>query len=173
MMPYNQERGLRMFISGPPRCGKSHLIGEILREYIRHYPKRPIYLFSQVENDRAIDNVIKDSAVNLKWDSNLFNRIDLSKLSKTDINIDEFRGEINKKTGRRFGAICIFDDIDKIQDKALQIKIDKLKDAILATGRDHEYIGGDIDLIVSNHSSLGYKRTQELQNQATYVVIFP
>ena len=33
--------------------------------------------------------------------------------------------------------------------------------------------GGDIDLIVSNHSSLGYKRTQELLNQATYVVIFP
>ena len=77
MMPYNQERGLRMFISGPPRCGKSHLIGEILREYVRHYPKRPIYLFSQVENDRAIDNVIKDSFENLKWDQNLFNRIDL------------------------------------------------------------------------------------------------
>ena len=112
-----------MFISGPPRCGKSHLIGEILREYIRHYPKRPIYLFSQVENDRAIDNVIKDSAVNSKWDSNLFNRIDLSKLSTTDINIDEFRGKINKKTGRRFGAICIFDDIDKIQVNHYKLKL--------------------------------------------------
>ena len=55
----------------------------------------------------------------------------------------------------------------------MQKKIDELKDAIQATGRDHEYKGGDIDLIVSNHSSLGYKRTTELLNQATYVVIFP
>ena len=29
MMPYNDERGLRMYISGPPRCGKSHLIGQL------------------------------------------------------------------------------------------------------------------------------------------------
>ena len=79
-------------------------------------------MFSQVDNDRVIDNVIKDSAINLKWDPNLFNRLDLSKLAKTDINIDEFRSKINKKTGRRFGAVCIFDDIDKIQDKALKIK---------------------------------------------------
>ena len=26
MMPYNPERGIRMYISGPPRCGKSYLI---------------------------------------------------------------------------------------------------------------------------------------------------
>ena len=33
--------------------------------------------------------------------------------------------------------------------------------------------GEDIDLIVSNHSSLGYQRTQEFLNNAAYVVIFP
>jgi predicted AAA+ superfamily ATPase len=43
MMPYNDERGLRMYISGPPRCGKSYLIGQLIREYIRHYPKREIF----------------------------------------------------------------------------------------------------------------------------------
>jgi len=90
-----------------------------------------------------------------------------------DLDIDEFRGRTSKKTGERYGSLCIFDDIDKIPDKNLQKKIDELKDAILATGRDHEYRGGDIDLIVSNHSSLGYKRTQELLNQATYLVLFP
>ena len=76
--------------------------------------------------------------------------------------MEEFRSKTNKKTGNRYGSLCIFDDIDKIQNKALQKKIDELKDAILATGRDHEYRGGDIDLIVSNHSSLGFKRTMEL-----------
>ena len=71
MMPYNDERGLRMYISGPPRCGKSHLIGQLIREYVRHHPKRPIYLFSQVDNDRAIDEVIADITDNLDWDAKL------------------------------------------------------------------------------------------------------
>ena len=31
----------------------------------------------------------------------------------------------------------------------------------------------EIDLIDSDHSSLGYQRTQELLNQAAYVVLFP
>ena len=60
MMPYNDERGLRMYISGPPRCGKSYLIGQLIREYIRHHPKREIFLFSQVDSDRAIDTVIEE-----------------------------------------------------------------------------------------------------------------
>ena len=173
MVPYNPERGLRMYISGPPRCGKSHLIGLLLREYVRHHPNRNIYLFSQVDVDRAIDNTIVDIAGTLNWDPSHFNRVDLDQLMETDIFMDQFRGDTNPRTGRRFGSIAIFDDIDKIPNKALQKRIDELKDAILATGRDHEYRGGDIDLIVSNHSSLGYKRTQELLNQASYVVLFP
>jgi len=173
MMPYNKERGLRMYISGPPRCGKSYLIGQTIKEYVRHNPKRKIYLFSQVDNDRAIDDTIDLLSETTKWKSDNFIRIDLEKFKETDIEMDEFRGKINKRTGKRYGSLCIFDDIDKIPDNALQKKIDKLKDAILATGRDHEYRGGDIDLIVSNHSSLGYKRTQELLNQATYLVLFP
>jgi len=51
--------------------------------------------------------------------------------------------------------------------------VDSLKDAILATRRDHDYRGGDIDIIVSNHSALGFQRTMDLLNQATYVVLFP
>ena len=173
MMPYNEERGLRMYISGPPRCGKSHLIGQLLREYIRHYPKREIFLFSQIDADRAIDSVIEEMSITLKWDSDLFTRVDIHKFMDSDsVDIDYFRGR-DTKSGSRTGSLCIFDDIDKIPDKEIQKKIDELKDAIQATGRDHEYRGGDIDIIVSNHSSLGYKRTQELLNQATYIVVFP
>ena len=46
MMPYNEERGLRMYISGPPRCGKSHLIGQIIREYTLHFPEEDIFILS-------------------------------------------------------------------------------------------------------------------------------
>ena len=117
MMPYNDERGLRMYISGPPRCGKSHLIGQLIREYVRHHPKRLIYMFSQVDNDRAIDEVIADITDNLDWDAKLFVRIDLDTFAETDLDMDEFRGKTNKKSGTRCGSLCIFDDIDKIQTK--------------------------------------------------------
>ena len=129
MMPYNKERGLRMYISGPPRCGKSYLIGQIIKEYVRHHPKRKIYLFSQVDKDRAIDDTIELISNTLKWKSKKFIRIDLEKLIETDIEMDEFRGKTNKKTGERYGSLCIFDDIDKIPDNALQKRIDKLKDS--------------------------------------------
>ena len=165
MMPYNLERGLRMYISGPPRSGKSHLIGQLIREYIRHHPDRNIFMFSQVNSDRAIDEVIEDASRSLRWDRRLFTRIDLKTIMETEINVDDFRGE--------YGSLCVFDDIDKITDKVLQKRVDGIKDAILATGRDHDYNGTDIDLIVSNHSSLEHHRTKELLNQATYVVIFP
>jgi len=72
MMPYNPERGIRMYISGPPRSGKSYLIGQLMRECVRHQPKRTIYLFSQVSADRAIDTVVEDMAVSLKWKQQLF-----------------------------------------------------------------------------------------------------
>ena len=157
MMPYNRERGLKMYISGPPRCGKSHFIGNNLIEYVRHFPKRNIYLFSQVDADRAIDGAIEFISSSTKWNPDHFHRVELNKLLEVDLDINEFRGAINKKTGERYGSLCIFDDIDKIPNKDLQKKIDELKDAILATGRDHEYRGGDIDLIVTNHNSLGIR----------------
>ena len=147
------------------------MIGQLIREYIRHHPDRDTFLFIQVESDRAIDTVIDEVSDRLKWNKELFTRINLQQLPDSDITIDDLRGIESK--GKRTGSLCIFDDIDKIPDRNIQRKIDILKDTILATGRDHEYRGGDIDLIVSNHSSLGYKRTQELLNQATYVVLFP
>ena len=110
MMPYNDERGLRMYIAGPPRCGKSHLIGQLLREYIRHYPKREIFLFSHVPFDRAIDSVIEETSQSLKCDSDLFTRVDLHKFLESDYSVEDFRGEDSK--GQRTGSICIFDDID-------------------------------------------------------------
>ena len=171
MMPYNPEKGLRMYISGPPGCGKSYLIGQTIREYTKQFPKRVIYLFSAVDSDRAIDGVIADIAN--RWNPKRFKRIDLSKLMDIDLDIEEFRGNASKKSGRRVGSLCIFDDIDKIPDKELRKRIDSLKDAIHATGRDHEYRGGDIDIIVSNHLSLDSKRTQELLNQASYLALFP
>ena len=89
----------------------------------------------------------------------------LDRLLETDLTIEQIRGDT--------GALTIFDDIDKISNKDLQAKIDKIKDEVLATGRDHQYTGADIDLIVSNHASLGERRTIEILNQASYVVVFP
>ena len=92
---------------------------------------------------------------------------------ESDITIDYLRGNECERLGTRTGSLCIFDDIDKITNREQKTIVDKLKDTILATGRDHLHLGGDVDLIVTNHSSLDYRRTQELLSQANYVVLFP
>ena len=133
--------------SGPPGCEKSDLIGQIMREYIRRHPKREIFFFSQVGADRAIDSVVDDVADKYGWNPDLFTRVDLNKMMEADITIDDLRGEESERLGTRTGSLCIFDDIDKLSDKETQKKIDVLKDAIQATGRDHDILKSPLQLL--------------------------
>lgn len=158
--------GLRMYISGPARCGKSTLISKLMLQYYQENKNldKHIYFFSQLDSDKVID----DMAEVINEGEEIFLRVNLNSLieepddEEEALTIDDFRG-----------SLCIFDDIDKITNKKILKAVDDLKDNILATGRDHNYQGEDIDLIVSNHRSLGYRRTMELLEQANYIVLFP
>ena len=169
---FNPSQQLRMYISGQAGVGKSYLIAQLLQEYVRRYENRRIFVFSMIPQDKDIDAVVEEHGL---IESELFMRVDLKLFSqinsknKIDTNIqipviDSFKN-----------SLCIFDDIDKIpKTMGNTLKnIDALKDQILATGRDHNYQGDDIDIIVSNHQVLGGVRTSEILQQANYVVFFP
>jgi len=167
---FNPGKQLRMYISGQAGVGKSYLIAQLLEEYVRRRTDRKIFLFSQVPQDRDIDNVVaKHNLIEreafFRVDLNLFIQPKKSKKLVVQSNIPTM--EQFKR------SLCIFDDIDKIPDDGIKKSIDKLKDVIIATGRDHTYQGDDIDIIITNHQILGGKRTSEIVQQANFVVLFP
>ena len=65
-------------------------------------------------------------------------------------------------------GICIFDDVDTIQDKSLAKKVQALRGNILETGRHSR-----ITCISTSHQIQNFLETRQLINEAMYVVLFP
>ena len=167
---YNPGNQLKMYIPGQSGVGKSYLIAQLLKEYVRRYPERRILLFSQVQQDKDIDNVVAEHDL---IERELFMRVDLDSFSQRNA-----KGKVDTTikiptVNDLRNSLCIFDDIDEIPNKQILKNLDDLKNEILATGRDHNYQGDDIDIIVSNHQILGGNRTSKILQQSNYIVLFP
>jgi len=91
-----------IYVAAQSGAGKSHFCMEYLKEYIKLYPKNPVYLFSYLDEDETIDKV--------------------KKLQRFDINSKEFMDE--ELDPKEFKDCCIvLDDIEMISDKKLKNKI--------------------------------------------------
>lgn len=136
----------RIFISGPTGSGKSYYIRLWLKQYIKVYPKRKIYLFSDMLEDKALDDF-----KNLKRF-----KIDDDLLKKKPIRPEVFKN-----------SIVIFDDIDSIQNSKLYNRIVSLQNAILKTGRK---LG--TTCIVTSHLMNNGVKTKEIYNECS-IIVFP
>jgi len=136
----------RIYISGPTGSGKSYYIRMWLKEYIKVFPDRPIYLFSDMLEDPALDDF--KNLMRFKLDEGL--------LKKKHIRPEKFKN-----------SIVIFDDIDSIQDKKLYAYVLSLQNAILKTGRK---LG--ITEIVTNHLMNNGIKTKEIYNECS-IIVFP
>ena len=158
---YNPKERITMFIAGAQNCGKSYFVAEFLKTYRLMHPKRPIYLLTGLtEKDKHFE---KFNIRQVIMDSTNVGDLDLEKLRTDDA------------TGQRKGCLLIFDDTDRIRDKALMEKTYKLLDDALANGRDHETQAGkaDIDIVVTNHEINDRNRTRGILTNCNYVVLFP
>ena len=136
----------RIYISGSTGCGKSYYIRKWLKQYIKVFPNRKIYLFSDMLQDPALDDF-----KNLERFV-----IDESLLKKKHIRPEKFSN-----------SIVIFDDIDSIQNPKLYKYILSLQNAILKTGRK---LG--ITALVTNHLMNNGIKTKEIYNECSSIV-FP
>ncbi len=61
LIPDNNSEDNRhcLFVAGPSGSGKSYIIRNFTLQYICEYPKRNIYLFSYLKNDKTLDAVKK------------------------------------------------------------------------------------------------------------------
>lgn len=145
--PIPQKKSERIYVPAPSGSGKSTFIGMYLKEIRAKYKKRPIYIFSRVEEDKPLDQF-----------SNTY-RIPLNRktFEKEPLEIENFRN-----------AIMIFDDIDTILDKPLVKYIRNFRDDVLETGRHY-----DITIISTSHIITNFLATRTLINEANAIVLFP
>ncbi len=83
-------------------------------QYIREYPKRNIYLFSYLKNDKTLDAVKKIMRIDIYHDAFINEKL----------NADDFKH-----------SMVIFDDIDCIPDTKLKLKVFNVLQQILQIGR--------------------------------------
>lgn len=140
------ENTFRYYACGPTDSGKSYYVGKILRAMRKVHPKKKIYIFSDVDADPALDRI---GVTRLKLDEALINKkpIEPSALKN---------------------SVCVFDDIDSIQNDKLLKVVGKLRDSILRRGR-HE----DISCIVTSHLATNYKETKVILNECNAITFFP
>jgi hypothetical protein len=142
----NFTRTERIFIAGPTLCGKSYLTQKYMEQLRKVHPNKPIYLFSDVDEDEEIDKI-----------KNLI-RIPITE----DMLYDPPRPE------QYPGSIILFDDVDSIQDPKLLKVIQSFRDSILRRGR-HD----DISTIITSHLLTNYKDTRIIMNEVNKIAFFP
>ena len=150
-LPNQNDRDI-LYICGPTGCGKSHYTRKYLEEFNEMYPDKDVFLFSRLDKDTQLDT--------------------LPELRRIIVNNELVENPIDCKK-ELMNSVCVFDDIDSIQDKKTSISTNKLVDDILLTGRDQEKSGDDIFVIYTSHQIVDFQRTRNILNECSHIILFP
>lgn len=134
-----------IFVAGRSGSGKSTFCRNYIKNFLRMFKNRPVYIFSALTEDPAFDDL---NITRILLDMDLVeNPIDVSEL---------------------YESLVIMDDIDAIKDKQIQKAVYDLQDQILEIGRHHA-----INIINTSHKATAGHRTRNLLNESTHICIFP
>ena len=103
-----------LYITASSGAGKSHYALGFANSYHKAYPKRPIYLFSYLDQCDTLDKCKAIRRVKIKEDNFLTEQIEAIDLKE---------------------SLVIFDDCDCISDKPTKKKVFEILKKILETGR--------------------------------------
>lgn len=135
-----------LYCFGPSGSGKSTYVREFIRNFVRIYPDAPIFLFSRVEEDPA------------------FSEFDIIHVPLCDqlLNAPIMAADLPR------GSLCIFDDIDSIDDKEIRECVMSIRSDILEIGRHRR-----LHCCVTSHLASDYRKTRTIINEATQITFFP
>jgi hypothetical protein len=136
-----------LYISASSGAGKSHYALGFAQAYHKAYPKRPIYLFSYLDQCDTLDKLKAIKRVKIKADNFLTDEIEAIDLKE---------------------SLCIFDDCDCISDKKTKKKVFEILKKILETGRHFK-----TSVIFTSHTACNGAETKTILNEASSLTIFP
>jgi hypothetical protein len=135
-----------IYITGQSGSGKSYWMAQYGNEYHKMFPKKSIYLFSSLNDDKSIDAI--KGLKRIKIGPELLNE---------ELTAEDFKD-----------ALVIFDDTDCITDKAMRNKVNKIMGSVLETGRHFNTY-----CIVSSHLACAGADTKRILNEAQKIIFFP
>lgn len=132
-----------LYICAPQQSGKSTYVGRYLKQFVKKYPKKTIYLFSKKPKDPSLDK---------------YNplRIDANKYKLKDNTLDLFKG-----------SMVVFDDVDQYHDKKISKKIYNTINEILCNGADW-----NISIVITNHNTTDFHKTRTILNECETITLF-
>lgn len=141
----DQERDI-LYITGASGSGKSFFTKKYLEQYHHTFPKRPIYMFSSLNDDKTLDSI------------KYLKRVQLTpELLSEDLGVQDFKD-----------SLVIFDDTDCLQDKRMKLKINGILNVLLETGRHY-----NVSLIYTSHLATAGNDTKRILNECNSITIFP
>ncbi len=101
-----------VYITGPSGSGKTYFSAQYIKKYQKKFPSRLIILFSAIEHDESLDQL----------------GVKRIKLNKSLVE-DPIKPKDLQDT------LCIFDDVDSIQNKPIRSAVMSLLNSVLQEGR--------------------------------------
>jgi len=147
VFPVIEEDSYRIFVSGLSGSGKSFFISE----FIKHNPVKKgagVFLFSPVEDDKAMEKIKKLIRVNLD---------EVEKELKKEFTIDDVPE----------GSVVIFDDVESFPKKTAKRYLE-LRDIFLERGRHRS-----VSTITVSHNATNGNTTKASIRESQYWVLFP
>ena len=136
-----------IFVSGPPKCGKSYWVNQYVKKYKDIFDNRKVFLFTRLQHD-----------VTLEKDIDNYIKIFITDSFITDpFKLEDFTN-----------SLCIFDDIESSEFPKATQKAFNLLDDICRNGRHH-----NISCILCHQETRMGKKTKPLLTMITSLVIFP
>jgi hypothetical protein len=136
-----------LYVVGQSGSGKSYYTAQYCLQYKAVYPKRPIYMFSSLSDDRG--------------------SMDLVKGLKRFVLGDDFLNDDDITTEELKESLCIFDDVDSLPKK-LKGKIWGIMNSILQTGRHFK-----ISAVITFHVATSGLDTRMILNECNSITFFP
>jgi hypothetical protein len=134
------------YITGRSGSGKSYFTLNYCIEYKKMYPKRNVYLFSALSEDKTLDK---------------FKELKRIKLTEEFCN-EDFTSQDFKD------SLDLFDDTDVISDKKIRNKVNALMDNILQIGRHY-----NTSCVLCTHSACNGMHTKIVLSEAHSITLFP
>jgi len=142
----SKERSCRA-VFGQAGSGKSYFCCQYIKEYIKLYPKRNIYLFTTITSDiGCLKDIKKIKIVELT-----------EEFANDNIGVEDLKE-----------SLCLFDDVDNIRDKQLKKKLFQTLNDCLQVGRKFK-----IEVLVTFHVATAGNDTKIILNEMSSVSFNP